>query len=134
MTLELGQRSELKIDPISRTTLALFAGAAGDRNPIHIDIDAAHAAGLPDVFAHGMLSLAYVARLITSWMPQKDLIELSVRFTAVTPVHGAPVITGEVAETYEEDGEQRARLSLIAQLNDGTKTLVGHAIVRNSRG
>ncbi len=42
--------------PVDRTTLALFAGASGDHNPIHIDIDFARRAGMPDVFAHGMLA------------------------------------------------------------------------------
>ncbi|MGD9549587.1 MAG: MaoC/PaaZ C-terminal domain-containing protein, partial [Burkholderiaceae bacterium] len=46
----------LELPPITRTTLALFAGASGDHNPIHIDIDFARKAGMPDVFAHGMLS------------------------------------------------------------------------------
>ena len=41
--------------PISRHTLALYRGASGDHNPIHIDLDFAKAAGYPDVFAHGML-------------------------------------------------------------------------------
>ena len=49
-------------DPISRTTLALFAGASGDHNPIHIDIDFAKSVGLDDVFAHGMLGMAYLGR------------------------------------------------------------------------
>jgi acyl dehydratase len=56
--------------PISRATLALFAGASGDHNPIHIDLDVARSAGLDDVFAHGMLSMAYLGRLLTGWVPQ----------------------------------------------------------------
>ena len=55
----------LAVEPISRTTLALFAGASGDGNPIHIDLDVARSAGLDDVFAHGMLSMAYLGRLLT---------------------------------------------------------------------
>ena len=39
----------LALPPLTRTTLALFAGASGDHNPIHIDIDFARAAGMPDV-------------------------------------------------------------------------------------
>jgi acyl dehydratase len=43
--------------PLTRAMLALFAGASGDHNPVHIDIDAARAAGLPDVIGHGMLTI-----------------------------------------------------------------------------
>ena len=60
----------LELPPISRYTLALYAGASGDHNPIHIDSDFAKAAGMPDVFAHGMLSMAYLGRMLTDWQPQ----------------------------------------------------------------
>src|SRR6218665_1122215 len=60
----------LQLPAISRTTLALYAGASGDHNPIHIDIDFARSAGLDDVFGHGMLSAAYVGRLDTDWAGQ----------------------------------------------------------------
>ena len=56
----------LELPPITRTTLALYAGASGDHNPVHIDIDFAKKAGMPDVFAHGMLSMAYLGRMLTN--------------------------------------------------------------------
>ena len=63
----------LQAEPISRLTLALYCGASGDHNPIHVDIDFARAAGMDDVFAHGMLPMAYLARLVTAWVPQRAL-------------------------------------------------------------
>ncbi|HEY3709529.1 MAG TPA: MaoC/PaaZ C-terminal domain-containing protein [Amycolatopsis sp.] len=72
----------LKVPPISRTTLALFAGASGDHNPIHLDLDVARSAGLEDVFAHGMLSMAYLGRLLTDWVPQERIRSFAVRFAA----------------------------------------------------
>ena len=62
------QPIHLEADPISRTTLALYAGASGDHNPMHIDIDYAKAAGQSDVFAHGMLSMAFLGRAVTDWV------------------------------------------------------------------
>ena len=56
--------------PISRTVLALFAGGSGDHNPIHVDIDFAKTFGFDDVFAHGMLSMAYLTQQVTQWVPQ----------------------------------------------------------------
>jgi acyl dehydratase len=58
------------LPPVSRLGLALYCGASGDHNPIHVDIDFAKAAGMPDVFAHGMLSMAWLGRLLTNWVPQ----------------------------------------------------------------
>ena len=119
----------LEIDPISRTTLALFAGASGDHNPIHIDIDVARSAGLDDVFAHGMLSMAYLARLLTDVVPQEQIRSYKVRFASITPVHGRPTCTGKVLSVDEVDGEHRATLQLHVALADGTTTLVGDAVV-----
>jgi acyl dehydratase len=119
----------LPIDPISRTTLALFAGASGDHNPIHIDIDVARSAGLDDVFAHGMLSMAYLGRLLTNVVPQQRLRSFQVRFASITPVHGQPTCTGTVASIDEVNGERQATLDLKVSLPDGTVTLLGSAVI-----
>jgi acyl dehydratase len=129
-TMTVGTRlPPLRIEPISRTTLALFAGASGDHHPIHIDLDYARAAGLDDVFAHGMLSMAYVGRLLTNWLPQNDLRSLDVRFTAITPVHARPTCTGRITAIEQVDGERRATIELAVTLADGTVTLLGTASV-----
>lgn len=116
---------QLEIAPISRTTLALFAGGSGDHMPIHIDIDAAQAAGFDDVFAHGMLSMAYLGRLLTNWVPQARIRSYEVRFAAITPLYAKPTCTGRVVSI---DGEL-ATLELAVTLEDGTTTLVGDAVI-----
>jgi acyl dehydratase len=118
-----------RIGSISRTTLALFAGASGDHNRMHIDIDVARSAGLDDVFAHGMLSMAYLGRLLTDWIPQQRIRSYRVRFAAITPVLGQPTVTGKVVSIDEVDGERRATLELAVTLADGTVTLTGDAVV-----
>jgi acyl dehydratase len=120
---------ELAIEPISRTTLALFAGASGDGNPIHIDLDVARSAGLDDVFAHGMLSMAYLGRLLTDAFPQQQLRSWKVRFAAITPVHAQPVCTGRITSIDQSAGERLATIDLRVTLADGTQTLVGQAVV-----
>jgi len=115
----------LSAGPISRTTLALFAGASGDHNPIHIDLDVAKSAGLDDVFAHGMLSMAYLGRLLTGWVPQAAIRSYRVRFAAITPVHATPTCTGTV--TAVDDGV--ATVELAVTLADGTVTLTGDAVL-----
>ncbi|MBB2911240.1 acyl dehydratase [Streptosporangium becharense] len=116
---------KLEIPPISRTTLALYAGASGDHNPIHIDLDVARSAGLEDVFAHGMLSMGYLARLLTDLVPQERIRSYGVRFTAVTPVHARPTCTAVRGRV--EDG--LTHLDLTMTLDDGTVTLQGQAII-----
>lgn len=113
----------LRVPPITRATLALFAGASGDHNPIHIDLDVARSAGLDDVFAHGMLSMAYLGRLLTGWVPQHRIRAYRVRFVAITPVRGEPICTGRVVSIA--DG--LATVALAVTLADGTTTLTGEA-------
>lgn len=119
----------LKLPPISRATLALYAGASGDHNPIHIDSDFAKKAGMPDVFAHGMLSMAYLGRMLTDWKPQSQLRKFSNRFASMTQLQDVITCSGKVVEIFEEKGERRARLEIVAAKRDGTQTLVGEAII-----
>lgn len=119
----------LRVEPISRTTLALFAGGAGDHNPVHVDIDAARAAGYDDVFAHGMLSMAYLGRLLTRWVPQQRIRSLQTRFVAVTPVGAHPECRGTVTAIDRAGDETVATISLQVTLPDGSTTLTGQARV-----
>jgi acyl dehydratase len=130
VTIEQGaELPVLLVPPITRTTLALFAGASGDRNPIHIDIDAAHAAGLDDVFAQGMLSMAYLGRMLTNWIPQEQIKSYAVRFTAITPVHGELRCSGRVVLIERIGEEEHATIEVQSTLADGTITLKGTAVV-----
>ncbi|MFO1154478.1 MAG: MaoC family dehydratase [Rhodospirillales bacterium] len=119
----------IEIDPISRTTLALYGGASGDHNPMHIDIDYAKAAGEKDVFAHGMLVMAYLGRSLTSWVPQTQVRSFNTRFTAITRVGEKIVCTGKVVEKMEENGEKRVKVELAANNEKGEMKAAGEAIV-----
>jgi len=119
----------LVLPPITRTMLALFAGASGDHNPIHIDIDFARAAGMPDVLAHGMLSMAWLGRLLTLWAPQRDLREFGVRFTAMTRVGERITCTGRVAKKLERDGERLVEVEVKAMNDAGEVKVAGDALI-----
>jgi len=119
----------LELPPISRYTLALYAGASGDHNPIHIDSDFAKSAGMPDVFAHGMLSMAYLGRMLTNWQPQAQLRKFGNRFAAITQLQDAITCSGKVVELIEQNGETLARCEIQAVKADGEQTLVGEALV-----
>lgn len=116
-------------EPISRHTLALYCGASGDHNPIHVDIDFAKGAGMPDVFAHGMLSMGYLARLLTHWAPQTALRSYGVRFVAITHVGDRVTCSGKVVEKFEAAGERRVRLELSTTNQDGQVKLSGDAVI-----
>jgi acyl dehydratase len=115
--------------PVSRLTLALYCGASGDHNPMHVDIDYAKAGGSPDVFAHGMLSMGYLGRLLTNWVPQSRIRDYGVRFVAITQVGEVITCSGTVTEVFEAGGERRARLSLQTTNQQGQVKLTGDAVV-----
>jgi acyl dehydratase len=119
----------LQNEPISRLTLALYCGASGDHNPIHVDTDFAHAAGRDDVFAHGMLGMAYLARLVTGWVPQRSIRSLSTRFVAITHVGDRIGCSGSVVEKL---ADRQVRVALTARDHSGIVKLAGEAIVELS--
>jgi acyl dehydratase len=85
----------------------------------------ARSAGRDDVFAQGMLSMAYLGRLLTNWVPQERLRSWRVRFAAITPVRAQPTCTGRVRSVTGG----LAILELEVTLPDGTVTLTGEAVV-----
>ena len=119
----------LQVPPITRLALALYCGASGDHNPIHVDSDFAQAAGMPDVFAHGMLSAAWLGRLLTGWVPQSAIRSLDVRFVAIPHVGERITCTGKVAEKFEQAGKRCVRLQLATANQDGMTKLAGEALV-----
>ncbi len=116
-------------EPLSRLTLALYCGASGDHNPIHVDLAFAQAAGMPDVFAHGMLSMAWLGRLLTNWVPQSHIREFGVRFVAITQVGESITCSAVVTEVFEAHGEHLARLQLHTRNARGEVKLKGDAVV-----
>ncbi len=120
---------ELVLPVIDRTLLCRFAGASGDLNPIHVDIDFARRAGMPDVFAHGMLGMAWLGRLLTGWRPQSSLRSFSVRFMALNHLGNQPVLRGQVVELLEEDGRPLARVAVEMLNQYGQLKIQGEALV-----
>jgi acyl dehydratase len=119
----------LQLPPVDRTTLALFAGASGDHNPIHIDIDVARRAGMPDVFAQGMLGMAWLAQLVTRWVSQSQLRQLEARFQGITHLGNAIRCTGRVTEKLTQGNERCVRVELQSVNQFGQAKIVGNALV-----
>jgi len=129
-TVQVGDElPALQLPPVNRTTLALFAGASGDHNPIHIDIDVARRAGMPDVFAQGMLGMAWLGRLVTGWVPQSRLRRFDARFQGITHLGNAMRCGGRVVEKLDHNGERCVRIELASANQYGQAKIVGEALV-----
>ncbi|UGA46141.1 MaoC family dehydratase [Bradyrhizobium quebecense] len=115
--------------PISRHRLALYCGASGDHNPIHVDIDFAKQAGFPDVFAHGMLVMGYLGQALTDAVSPSRIRSFSTRFAAITQLGAALTCEGTVTDLIEQGGEKRAKLALTTKDQNGEIKLAGEAII-----
>jgi acyl dehydratase len=83
--IEVGNILEEKIFYLDRAMLKAYADASGDQNPIHQNENFAVSVGLPNVIAHGMLTMALVGKFVTDWAGGSAAVkEFSGRF--VKPV------------------------------------------------
>ena len=120
---------DLVIEPVTRSTLALYAGASGDHNPIHIDLDFARKAGMNDVFAHGMLIMAYLGRAITNIAPQSSLRNFNVRFSSIPNVGNVLTCSGQVKKIYNHDNKRLVVLDLMVADGTGDIKVSGTATI-----
>jgi acyl dehydratase len=118
---------------LQRVNLVMYAGASGDFNPIHWNQRFAQAVGLPDVIAHGMLTMASAGRVVTDWVGDPGaVVEYGVRFTRPVVVpdddKGARVeITASVAEKRDDN---LVRVDITAKFDDATVLGKAQAVVR----
>lgn len=115
--------------PLTRATLAYFCGASNDHNPLHVDPDAARAAGMDDVFAHGMLNMAYLGQLLTGWVEQSRLRSFEVKFGAIVRLGEQLVCDGEITDMAPGDTDCRIVIRLLATNQAGEEKLSGEAVV-----
>ena len=110
---------------LRRVDLVKYAGASGDFNVIHWNERVAIEVGLPNVIAHGMLTMAEAVRVVTDWCGDPGaVLEYSTRFTKPVPVPdddaGATVdVSGKVVEVLDSG---RVKVELTATC-DGVKVL-----------
>ena len=118
---------------VTRRDLVRYAGASGDFNVIHWNERVAKSVGLPDVIAHGMLTMALAGRFLTEWAGDPAAVtEFGVRFSSpvVVPdddkgalVEIAGVVTGRL-------DDHQVSVDVTARSGD-TKVLTrAHAVVR----
>ena len=131
--LQAGAEIAPKQYQVTRRDLVRYAGASGDFNVIHWNERVAKSVGLPDVIAHGMLTMALAGRFLTEWAGDPAAVtEFGVRFSSpvVVPdddkgalVEIAGVVTGKL-------DDHQVSVDVTARSGD-TKVLTrAHAVVR----
>lgn len=131
--VEVGSTLPAREFPITRATLVRYAGASGDFNVIHWNERVATSVGLPDVIAHGMLTMATAGRVVTDWAGDPGAVEsYGVRFTAPVVVpdddQGATVVVEGTVEEKLDGG--RVVIGLTARVGEGAVLSGARAVVR----
>jgi acyl dehydratase len=118
MQLQTGQELAPNTFTINRKLLVAYANASGDQNPIHQDEAFAKSVGLPDVIAHGMLTMALAGKYLSDIAGSQNIIEFSAKFIkpVVVPadVDVSLIVSGKVTEVA--DGT--AKIELLAMCNE----------------
>jgi acyl dehydratase len=115
--------------PLQQIQLTRYAGASGDFNPIHQDAEFAKAAGMGGVFAHGMLSMGFVAQAVTDWAGAGRVRKIGVRFAALVRLNDTVTCRGRVVGTSQKDGVSLVELDIWAENQKGEKVVTGKATV-----
>ena len=114
---------EEKVFFVNRALLKQYADTSGDQNPIHQDEAFAKSVGLPDVIAHGMLTMALVGKYVTEIAGgSANVLELGGRFTKPVIVPAGTDVDITVSATVSDVVDGRASLSLVAT-SAGVKVL-----------
>lgn len=117
----------------TRADLIAYANASGDQNPIHQDEAVAKSVGLPDVIAHGMLTMGRAIQVVTDWVQDSTaVIDYSVRMTRPVVVPddetGATVLFG--GKVAEVNSDRTVRVDLTAVCAGTTVLGQAKAIVK----
>ena len=114
---------EEKVFSIDRALLKQYADASGDQNPIHQDEAFAKSVGLPDVIAHGMLTMALVGKYVSDIAGgSAKVLEFGGRFTKPVVVPADAIVDLTVSATVTDISDSRVSLSLTAT-SAGVKVL-----------
>ena len=121
--IEVGMTLPEKVFYINRALLKAYADASGDQNPIHQNEEFALSVGLPNVIAHGMLTMALAGKYVTDWAGGSAAVkEYSARFVkpVIVPVDQKVDLT--VSATVSEIDGDRISITLSAT-SAGVKVL-----------
>jgi acyl dehydratase len=115
----------LTVPRLSRTHIVRYAGASGDFNPIHHDEKFSIRAGNETVFAHGMLSMGLMGKMLTDWVGDGNLRHFRVRFVNRLWPMDTVAYKAVVTDKREENGEYIISADLYTENQHGMRTIEG---------
>lgn len=96
---------ESTVGPLTITDFVRYAGAGGDLNPLHHDVEAAQAAGMAGVFGMGLLQAGMLGNRLARWVGPLNIRQFSVRFTGQVWPGDILAFAGRVASIAGSEAE-----------------------------
>jgi acyl dehydratase len=129
--IEVGTELPERIFYLDRALLKQYADASGDQNPIHQNEEFALSVGLPNVIAHGMLTMALVGKFVSDFAGgSAKVVEYGARFTKPVIVPAGEKVDLTVSATVAEVSDGKVSLTLSAT-SAGVKVLgMAKAVVK----
>jgi acyl dehydratase len=129
--IEVGTVLEERVFYLDRALLKQYADASGDQNPIHQNEEFAISVGLPNVIAHGMLTMALVGKYVSDFAGgSARVLEYSARFIKPVIVPAGEKVDLTVSATIAEIDGDKVSITLSAT-SAGVKVLgMAKAVVR----
>ena len=112
---------------IDRVQIVRYASAAGDFNRLHLDEPYAHQVGFPGLFSPGMLPMAFIGQLLTSWLRRGHVRKMSARFVKIVWPGDELTCRGRIGDLRKESGACYADVELWAENQKGELVLRGQA-------
>ena len=114
--------------PFDRDALARYAAVSGDDNPLHLDPNAARAAGLAGPPVHGMLMLSCFEPLIMRWRRDLFIARLSGKFLRPVLADEGIRVSGRVMRRRDVPRPELT-LRMIARAQNNDLAILGEAAV-----
>ena len=116
--IEIGTELAPKTFKINRQLLIEYANASGDQNPIHQDETFAKSVGLPDVIAHGMLTMALAGKYLSDISSSQNVLEFSAKFIKPVVVPAGADVSLIISGKVTEVSNGVAKIELLAMCDE----------------
>jgi acyl dehydratase len=127
--IEVGQELPPLVKPaITKMQLVMYAGASGDFNMIHTDVETAKSVGLPGTIAHGMLSMGFLGQYAGELIGAQGFVQrLTVRFSGM--VFPGDVLTCRATVRARDAANRTVTLAIAAEREPGKPLTAGEAVL-----
>ncbi len=118
----VGDQLDEIVQSVDQSMINAYADASGDINPLHIDPDFAKTTFFGRTIAHGLLTLAFVSRVLSAWNWQGWAYGGDLNVSFLGPVYPGDTVrvSGEIDSIEKREDAVYARCQIVCHCDDRT--------------